>query len=280
MSYTLKELGSSELASMYQEYLALTDRLAAGELGALEALELVEKLEVTDRYDTRWKVDPHSGTLVTVDPNGRVESGADPRRFHPVDPGSSPAVGIVPEYEYAPDLVDPASVAAPQPRWLKWVVAAGVMVALGLGFGGGYYTAIQALPDPDAEVVEIPRPKFPEDGPSPEHIKQTLSQLSSGDLDRVQYVAPKERDPQRLAWAVGVLGSLSDTGHQMSEIRDMEGVSVFQVVNSQNEVVLQGDLTWVQSTGGRWVLEEVPLMGPSESSPVTSEEGDLPEGVA
>lgn len=266
MAYTLKELGSPELASMYQEYLRLSGLLEQGDMDQLEALRRVEQLEVVDNYQATWTVDPNSATFVMVDANGVRTTDADPRMFQPADPNQTTDLGIIPEFEYKPNLAEePISFARQKTVWWKKLLAGfGLIALLLVMFLAGFVTHNQIAPEPTAPVAEE-RPVVDGSGPSSERMQQVFTQLSSGDSAEVKYVVPNETNDDMLRWATTVLGALQSDGYRFQETRTEEGVSVLQVLNKSDHVVLQGDLTWVQDAGGTWVLDEVPVMGPVDS---------------
>lgn len=274
MSYTLKEIGDPGLAAMYREYLAISDRLADGQIEQLEALKRVEQLEVVDNYSATWKVDPSSGTFVMIDANGARTINADPRSFMPSDPSQTTTdVGEIPEYQYTQPEEAPIVLGAKKMVWWKKaLLCLGLVALLGASFGAGFVTYHQVNP-PTAPVVEDPRPVVEGDGPTGERVVQVLEQLGSGDRSRILYAVPDEEDEDMILWAQATLGSLTGNGFRLVEVRTADNVSVLQVVDRSENVVMQGDLTWVQDSGGDWVLAEVPLMSPvdTDAPPATVE---------
>lgn len=268
MAYTLKELSSPELASMYTEYLRLSDKLANGQIEQLEALRRVEQLQVTDNYDAKWKVDPNTGTFVMIDANGVRTTDADPRAFQPADPHAAAEVGIIPEYEFTPAVSEnPISFKREKMVWWKkGLFGLGAVVVLFVVFFAGFVTHNQVTPEPSDTPTKVARPTVDGDGPSAERTRQVMTQLSSGESDRVKYVVPGETNVDMLRWATAVFGSLNEQGYRLQEMRTEGGVSVLQVLDGNDQVVMQGDLKWSQDAGGNWVLDEVPLMAPVDSS--------------
>lgn len=280
MAYTLKELGSTELASMYQEYLRLSDMLRDGEIDQIEALRRVEDLSVEDNYHATWTVDPNSATFVMTDANGVRTADADPRMYQPADSTKEADYSNIPEYEYKPKVSEaPISFASRKMVWWKkLLIGGGAVVGAFLLFTGGMITHMQTSPDPAPVPVEVERPVVEGEGPSAERMLQVFDQLGSGDMAKVKYVVPNETDDDMLRWATSVLGAMRADGHRLQQVRTEEGISVLQVVDSSDRVVMQGDLTWVQDAGGAWVLDEIPLMGPADTKvEVTPVETPAPE---
>lgn len=279
MAYTLQELSSPELASMYQEYLRLSDRLASGEIDQLEALRRVEALEVVDNYDATWTIDPNSGTFVMEDANGVRTVDADPRAFQPTEHHSDD-IGYIPEYtETQPAAEPPVAVIPPKRPWWKKALwgAGGLALAVGVFFAG-FITHNEVTPDPvPAGPVEDPRPVVEGDGPSAERINIVLGQIASGDASRVKYAAPGESSDDMIRWATTVFGALEDKGYRFHEIRTEAGVSVLQVLDGNDKIIMKGDLNWTQEPSGEWVLDEVPVMSPVDTTvEITTTESPSP----
>ena len=100
MAYTLQEIGSAQLISMYREYLVLTDKLQTVRLISSKDLELVDSLGVKDAYGSTWKVDPNLGTFLVISPKGAQEVNVDPITFHPSADDDTDVTKTIPAYQY------------------------------------------------------------------------------------------------------------------------------------------------------------------------------------
>lgn len=266
MGYTLKELGDPKLASMYSEYLKLSDKLANGEIEQLDALRRVEALEVVDDYNATWKVDPNTGTFVMIDANGVRTVGADPRAFTPSQ--RTERIDVIPDFEVTPNTSDePISLQKPKMvLWKKAALAVGALLLIGAVFLAGFVTHNQIAGHAPAAPTQTARPTVDGSGPSAERMQQVFTQLSSGDTAKVKYVVPDEDNPDMVRWAAAVFGSLQSDGYRFKETRTESGVSVLQVIDQSDQVIMQGDLTWTQDAGGTWVLKKIPVMGPVDTT--------------
>ena len=284
MAYTLQELGSAQLISMYREYLVLTDKLADGEIDQLEALELVDSLGVKDAYGSTWKVDPNSGTFLVISPKGAQEVNVDPITFHPSADDDTDVTKTIPAYQYEERTSAAGAVVTPKGksslvRKIGWGI--GGVVGVAAIFHGGFALGTNGESDQLAvEQERIERPVVEDPGPTPERIRQVLDQLGSGESSRVDYAIPNPSDAGRLNWAFATLGSLAQNGYNLVETRTEEGVSVLEVRDRNGEVVMAGDLEWTQDSGGGWVLAEAPLLAPpGDELPDNSELPEPSEGA-
>ena len=285
MSYTRQEIGSAKLISMYQEYVDLSNQLAEGEIDQLEALDRVDSLGVEDAYGVVWKIDPNSGTFLTISPNGAQEVDADPLAYQPGEDDTSDVTNVDKKWRYAEKPSEAgAIVASPYKkpslaRKLLWG-AGGVVGALAIFFAGVSFSSSDE-PDPAAaEQESVERPVVEDPGPTPERIRNVLDQLGSGDSSRVGYAVPNSEDAGRMNWATAVLGSLTKTGYSLSETRTEEGVSVLEVRDQRDNVIMSGDLEWEQDSSGNWILSEAPLLAPPGDELPESIESPSQDGEA
>lgn len=270
MRYTVKQLGP-ELAGIYTAYLQLTEELRLGadgdseaaRISGVEAIRRAEKLEVQDLYGATWKINPLTGTFVMIDDKGARIENADPKRFQPRRPYQDSDLEDIPQFDFN-DKPDSSAVATLRRRKMPWwavtLIVVGALVAGVAAFGGGFLTGAKATSSAEVEVTEDPRPVLAEgEGPTAERTQEVLTELSTGRASRMSYVVDDMTDEDIVRWSQAVYGTLMSNGYRLVEVR-VDGISILQILNDRDEVLMQGDMEWMQNSRGEWLLAELPLM--------------------
>lgn len=286
-SYTLRDLGP-ELTRLYSQYKDLTARLASGEISESAALRAVSELSVEDRYGGRWTIYPEDGSFILTSAQGARELNADPRLFQPKRSYSNDELldAAITKSEVVDDAADDGAFAAEdrsggvRKSFVVWGAIGGLILGLIGGAAGVIMLEASGSSDTPADVVQVvERPKLPEGaGPSADRVSVVLQQLSSGKAESIGFVVADKDDSDGLLWSATVFKLLGDSGHLMKEVRTADGISVLQVVNKDNRVVMQGDLEWTKASNNQWILAKFPVMAPvdTDAPPVQAVETPAP----
>lgn len=286
--FKLVELGP-ELASIYQEYLNITDELRAiqeneetdqAEISAIEALSRVEKLKIEDFFGGVWSIDPETGTFILNDSNGVQTFPADPKQFQPKRDYDNSELEDIKKVDYhkdkPKDTVDfyAGSYGKKMSNTKKALYGVGALITAGALFIGGFGLAMSNQPEVEEEVAEDPRPTLEDAQPTAERVNQVLRTLEVGDRNQVTGVVENTADDAELRWALSVFPSVSASGHTLRHIVTEDDVAVLQVIDGSNNVVMEGDLAWEQDYSGTWNLVELPLMNPVHDDVEPTEESE------